>query len=520
MGQRDEFSPDVKRRLKDRAGNQCSKPSCRAVTTAAAEGLDKVNNIGVAAHICAAAPGGPRFNPDMSPEQRRSIENGIWLCRKCATEIDNDEDRFPVSLLEQWKANAEEARKNELGKPLPRPDDAINTVAAALTGTAREFIPSAISNTHKATEQVFSELDPRFKVNTSYRNGVTTFEYLAKQDVSIKMSIEVERVGDFAEKYTRLISHGDDLSIDASAIRFAGSDAFEAIASQCEKGKLTFRGNRKEAVSRLRLVNALTGLEESLPDAVGVVRHGTDALTFEGSLFGGTIELSYTAGWRGELGTFLIKPWLTNPWRGREVNHLPYLDYLQALFEKLENGWLLAGSLEIEGLSVFTFDLKEYAPGEDGISDYFSYLQAAACIANYLSVPLKYDRDYLPTIDEFEEVVEAAKIIRKELVYSKEDIKGPIVNNMALDDEGARFIQSINEPGNVRIVEEETKTLIIMGVAIEMPPRVVYINEVLPRISGSHEGERSDKALPVELVPVDGFNVHVEYLQHGKGESE
>jgi hypothetical protein len=38
------------------------------------EALDNVATVGVAAHIHAAAPGGPRYNAAMSPEERASIE--------------------------------------------------------------------------------------------------------------------------------------------------------------------------------------------------------------------------------------------------------------------------------------------------------------------------------------------------------------------------------------------------------------------------------------------------------------
>jgi hypothetical protein len=44
----------------------------------------------------------------MTPEQRRSIENGIWLCQTCAKLVDNDETRYPAPLLREWKRIAEE----------------------------------------------------------------------------------------------------------------------------------------------------------------------------------------------------------------------------------------------------------------------------------------------------------------------------------------------------------------------------------------------------------------------------
>jgi ribosomal protein L37AE/L43A len=49
-----------------------------------------MNNIGVAAHISGAAPGGPRYDASMSSEARKSINNGIWLCANCARLVDGD----------------------------------------------------------------------------------------------------------------------------------------------------------------------------------------------------------------------------------------------------------------------------------------------------------------------------------------------------------------------------------------------------------------------------------------------
>ncbi len=65
-------------------------------------------NIGVAAHITAASAGGPRYDPSMSPKDRRSIRNGIWLCQSCAKLVDSDQSRYPVTLLRGFKKKAED----------------------------------------------------------------------------------------------------------------------------------------------------------------------------------------------------------------------------------------------------------------------------------------------------------------------------------------------------------------------------------------------------------------------------
>ncbi len=84
----------------------CSNPNCRKITIGP-DSKNSINNIGVAAHICTAAPGGPRYNKNMSEEERKSFDNGIWLCQSCAKLIDSDEDKYTVQLIKSWKDQTE-----------------------------------------------------------------------------------------------------------------------------------------------------------------------------------------------------------------------------------------------------------------------------------------------------------------------------------------------------------------------------------------------------------------------------
>ena len=59
----------------------------------------------------------------MSPEERSSYENGIWLCRTHAKEIDDDENRFTRELLLAWRSTAERLAGEEQGRPLALPPD-------------------------------------------------------------------------------------------------------------------------------------------------------------------------------------------------------------------------------------------------------------------------------------------------------------------------------------------------------------------------------------------------------------
>lgn len=117
MKNRDDFPIRVKELIAKRSGTLCSNPSCNVLTYGPGQDPSKSANRGVAAHITAAAPDGPRYDSSLTPEKRRSADNGIWLCQNCAKVVDNDEDRYTADLLRYWKKNAEERAQRALANP-------------------------------------------------------------------------------------------------------------------------------------------------------------------------------------------------------------------------------------------------------------------------------------------------------------------------------------------------------------------------------------------------------------------
>jgi hypothetical protein len=86
---------------------------------------DGVKIIGIAAHIRAAAPRGPRYEASQNQAERTSIKNAIWLCGNCASLIDkNGGNDFSPKELEQWKRQSETKSFNALlfSGSLSRPD--------------------------------------------------------------------------------------------------------------------------------------------------------------------------------------------------------------------------------------------------------------------------------------------------------------------------------------------------------------------------------------------------------------
>jgi hypothetical protein len=109
---RDDFTQRTKTDLALRVSYLCS--NCKQSTVDPSdERPDGVTMVGVAAHICAAAPGAGarRYDASMTREERSHIDNGIWLCSTCSVLIDRDEERFSVEALRQMKREHEDSRR-------------------------------------------------------------------------------------------------------------------------------------------------------------------------------------------------------------------------------------------------------------------------------------------------------------------------------------------------------------------------------------------------------------------------
>jgi tetratricopeptide (TPR) repeat protein len=144
---RDEFPRKVLKELANRAGNSCSNPDCQRPTSGPTSEADGVVSIGVGAHITAAGPGGPRYDPALTSDQRCSSANGIWLCQTCSRSIDRDLTKYTKELLLGWKISAElRARslietpelptgRNEPTLNLPETDPTISRLAFSARAT-------------------------------------------------------------------------------------------------------------------------------------------------------------------------------------------------------------------------------------------------------------------------------------------------------------------------------------------------------------------------------------------------
>ena len=146
---RHEFSKSMRDVLAKRVSLRCSNPACRVTTTGPHSTPPAFVDLGVASHITAASPGGPRYDQVLTIEERTSLENAIWLCQRCAKLIDDDVLRYDIASLRRWKVAAEaEALRAINGSFVPeffpQPVSAVHTPIPRIPGLtydeARELL--------------------------------------------------------------------------------------------------------------------------------------------------------------------------------------------------------------------------------------------------------------------------------------------------------------------------------------------------------------------------------------------
>lgn len=180
LDNRDDFSIKTVGILKQRAAYICSNPDCKCLTIAPSDADDeKVIFNGVASRISSASPGGPRYDPSMTSEERSALNNGIFFCSNCSVLIDkNNGLDFSSVLLKAWKVNHEKWIKDNLNKRIINDSKSsiINVSSSNQSGGITAGIVNLgepqrrmTSNLKIETDKIFS--DPNEKISISYVSG-------------------------------------------------------------------------------------------------------------------------------------------------------------------------------------------------------------------------------------------------------------------------------------------------------------------------------------------------------------
>jgi hypothetical protein len=91
------------KRLFGTSGNRCAFPRCTSSL------IDGSTVVGKICHIKAQSEGGPRYDPNQTPEERHGFDNLILMCGRHHDVIDDDQEAYTVEYLQRLKRKHEES---------------------------------------------------------------------------------------------------------------------------------------------------------------------------------------------------------------------------------------------------------------------------------------------------------------------------------------------------------------------------------------------------------------------------
>jgi hypothetical protein len=491
---RDNFPPRVIRDLERRVNSKCSNPDHRVPTSGPTGARENSVNIGVAAHIFAAAPGGPRYDPLMTREGRSDISNGIWLCQNCAGMIDRDTKTYTVAVLKRWRESAEIRAKEELGQiPVSREHyDAMHSVVFGSGPRLTSLDP--VATMCRLAAESLEKKDPRFKVEVERTRNKTMYTYLARENVEFSLSVAKDFTAEFSEKLARLVRHGEDLKIASGAISLEGSPLFEHF--QGAEGVFVLSPTTRKSASVLIELGDKAGNKNFFAEINGEIVGGSESVHFQGKGLNGLFQLELTLprnSTRVRVNSVIdFAIWDTN-----EINTLSNFNRIWSYYECATAGRTVKLMVEVDGKELALLEGK--AP-TDEISNFamIAYIFNARKIAAALGQPIRFDSNASITWDEFNAAHELR--LRMNLTTPKELQSNPVMTlapapGKALED----VLRDISMTAGALSLEQELEPLPLFKQVLPAFKLVTTFSNVrLERI-----GEPDDGIVTVEVVPND-----------------
>tara|TARA_B100000809_G_C15140356_1_gene532922 strand:+ start:2047 stop:3612 length:1566 start_codon:yes stop_codon:yes gene_type:complete len=518
---RDDFNEKVKQLLCQQVGGKCAKPDCRITTIGPHVIIDKRTTIGVAAHIAAAAKGGPRFDQLMSTKERKSVHNGIWLCQNHAREIDVNPDKYPIGLLESWKENAISLADCELGqRQLSQAEvdtKAVDTLLSHVQPTFQQNkITSLIQTVHKGVAAKFDQLDSRFSVSTRFDGNNVNYRIDAKEDIPLTLNVFNEASKDFTEQFRLLLSHGSEVEISTDNMEIKGSPLFEHLIQPGGTFKIMPVGT--SAVLKLTTVTHPSEPPFIFDDFIGEMTNGNESITFKGAACEGLLNVSIQVHLASPIFSINFKlNW--QKWFGHPLTKLPFFNKISRIFKAFSQNALLKIFIEVKGESVFSAENQlnsEMVDSSNTVTALLDYLEAARTICDYCQSTILFNInkiEYQP--DDYDFVLKQAALLVSPKTYSAHDLTTPITATLTVQESRENLDLVTNpKPGSVQIKQSDIRVK-LLDHWVQLPTKQTTCGPVISKITPADTSNlKTGDEFHVIWEPVDEFTCVMKYLKN------
>lgn len=482
---RDDFSSVTIRKIKEMSGDVCSMPGCRVITGGSKKLRDNSFSIGVAAHICAASPGGPRYDLRMSKEERKSYENGIWLCQTHSRMIDVDPARFPVNLLRAWKEEAESWSMTNVGQKLISQLDHDNAIRKAVGRSIAEFvgggdsINAPIQDILLGYEEGLNELDSRFLVKVARKSdGVLEHQIFSKPGEDGSFKLNIKKYGSVEDSIRRMVERGEKATFDRDDFEFSGSKLFEEI-SKGKGGRLHLGVEGKEVEFVIYMVFE-DGDEEEFASFKSILTSGTKYGKITGQAFSGLLSVNFEYSLLGGSSKLNID-FNSNVWVGQDVSRLGYFSNIKRIVRHLRRGGVRKFAAEVvrdrQAYRIGLGDVEDASPFIDAVTWHVDLLNSVRVISGALFQPVIV-KSFNVSVEDEDALFRYASLLDGDIVEAVKP--GHEFCRGTFTPEGFKNFDEMQHKENefsVRFVEDDGRFFNLLGNEVKPPPIDVSIEK-------------------------------------------
>lgn len=500
------------RRRSANVGGICSNPSCEAPTFGP-KGADKAFHTGHAAHICAAAPGGPRYEEGMSREERRGFDNGIWLCGGCSPKIDGDFSTYPKQTLHTWKAEAEEqARRAQGFRPVT--NGLQDLLKQALSVQTQKSLSTSVSEALYSESRSLEMLDPRFKVTPSWQHGVTSFELIPTAPVKATWQLNTNAKEHYRSGLRSLIEHGQSFEFNTADVSIHGSPLLEKIFSE-EKGRVVLTPRSIPASAQIVVRHHNLDITELLVELEGNLVSGSKSATFSGTALGQCLKLSVPIDLAAPVRSCSIELELSLvSWEGMRLAKLPHLGRLLKLYQKLLSAPELHLIIAVNGQECWdaSFGSRQYT---HHIRQTYNFLRIAAAARQ---ISMAFNPSIRWSYNKLDEMSPAVEMLEVQAMLNGVELESSVVPaNLEFTTPERKSLQSMRlmsseEQVDFTVVEPKGKVIWLLGVPCQLPRLQVKVDCAFVRLHGVREVGPGKYQGKIEIRAGKGFLMRRQFI--------
>ncbi|NLG17605.1 MAG: DUF4365 domain-containing protein [Fibrobacter sp.] len=251
---------------------------------------------------------------------------------------------------DDWRARRTCSIKVPLDSVFTDPESFIQELEKA-EAFMRDRWPGNIQPTMHYHQKQLHNLDPRFKIDIQYVDGQTSYNLHTNTNVNInfrfKNSIKNK------DKLTRLISHGEPISIPHTDLLIEGSPLFDYFTHEYKGDvKLTYQKRMKvDVFARISAKKPLI-LHGFKAELIGGNTHFKLEICLPSSPFECSTKMKQEAGKIVFSGNMEFDTNLDN-WNGYKISELPYISQISSIFQAFNDNLDIQFDVSTNGKPLF-----------------------------------------------------------------------------------------------------------------------------------------------------------------------